>query len=108
LKGLGSPVRQAQGNRRTGITGSHNDLEAQRLIGEGLKVLGVEREDLAKLPKGSAVKIAIAVLVKQRTVVTNAWIARELHMGAATRVSSYCSTHHSRDDVRKLLKKIKM
>jgi len=108
LEKLDMPVRQEQGNSRRGITGSHNEQEAERLIGEGLKALGVDRRDLAKLPKGCAVKIAIASVVKQRTVVTNAWIAAELHMGAATRVSSYCAEQNMRAEVKKLVKKVNM
>ena len=108
LENLDKPVRREQGNSRRGITGSHNEQEAERLIGEGLKALGMDRRDLAKLPKGSAVKIAIASVVKRRTVVTNAWIAAELHMGAATRVSSYCAEQNMRTEVKMLVKKIDM
>jgi hypothetical protein len=60
------------------------------------------------LPKGSAVKVATASVVKQRTVGTNAWIAAELHMGAASRVSSYCAKQNMRTDVKKLVKKLTM
>lgn len=108
LERLEVPVRQEQGNSRSGITGSHSEQEAKRLIGEGLKALGVDRKDLSTLPKGSAVKIAIASVVKQRTVVTNAWIAAELYMGAASRVSSYCAKQNMRTDVKKLVKKLTM
>jgi len=108
LERMETPVREEQGNSRHGIARSHNEQEAQRLIAKGLKELGIDRQDLAKLPKGSAVKIAIASVVKERTVVTNAWIAVQLHMGAATRVSSYCAAQNSRADIKKHVKTIRM
>jgi len=106
LDRLESPVRQEHGNSRSGISGSHNEREAERLIALGLKELGMDREDLQKLPKGSAQKIALASVVKQRTLVTNAWLAAQLRMGAATRVSSYCGAYTLQGDIKKLVKKL--
>ena len=108
LERLEAPVRQEHGNSRRGISGSHNEQEAERLVAQGLKELGVDRRDLPKLAKGNSVKIAIACVVKQRTVVTNAWLAAELHMGAATRVSSYCAEQNMQADVKKLVEKVAM
>ena len=108
LERLEAPVRQAQGNSRHGLAGSHNEQEAERLITKGLKELGIDRRDLPKLPKGSAAKIAIASVVKQRTVVTNAWLAAQLHMGAATRVCSYCAEQNLTTEVKRLVKAINM
>jgi REP element-mobilizing transposase RayT len=87
---------------------SHNEKEAEKLIVAALKEMGIMPGDLEKLPKGSAQKIAIATVVKQRTAVTNAWLAERLNMGAATRVSRYCGSFSERDDIKELIQKIKM
>jgi len=97
-----------QGNSRRGIAGSHNEQEAERLIAGALVALGIQTDDLQKLPKGSAKKIAIASVVKRRTAVTNAWLANKLHMGAATRVSFYCGEHNQTDEIKALIKRVKM
>ena len=65
-------------------------------------------EDLRDLPKGSAKKIALATLVKQRTSVTNAWLSERLNMGAATRVSWNCGHTSGRRDVKKFIKLIEI
>ena len=108
LERLESPVRQEHGNSRSGIAKSHTEREAEKLIAIGLEAMGINRGDLHKLPKGSVQKIAIASVVKQRTVVTNAWIAAQLHMGAASRVSAYCGVHSLQREIRKLVNKINM
>ena len=74
----------------------------------GLKALGISAVDLPKQPKGSAEKIALASVARQRTSVTNAWLAERLSMGAATRVSQYCGEAAGRSDIQKFAKKIEM
>jgi REP element-mobilizing transposase RayT len=108
LEKLESPGRQEHGNSRSGRARSHTEREAGKLIAIGLKAMGINCGDLHKLPKGSVQKIAIASVVKQRTVVTNAWIAARLHMGAASRVSAYCGAHSMRGEIKGLVKKITM
>ena len=81
----------------------HDEAEAERLIRKGLQILGMK--DLDGQAKGSAVKIALAAMVKSRTVVTNLWIARRLQMGDPSRVSRYCAEAGNRSDVRRISKK---
>ena len=64
-------------------------------------------KDLDGQAKGSAVKIALADMVKSRTVVTNLWIARRLQMGDSSRVSRYCAEDGSRCDVQRIAKRLK-
>lgn len=108
LEKLEAPARQEHGNSRSGIAKCHTESEAEKLISIGLKATGISRGDLHKLPKGSVQKVAIASVVKQRTVVTNAWIAGQLHMGAASRVSAYCGVHPLRREIRELINQINM
>jgi hypothetical protein len=108
LEKLISPESSARANNARAITKCHNELEAGRLLAIGLARLGIKAEDLRNLPKGSAKKIALATLVKQRTIVTNAWLAERLNMGAATRVSWNCGHASGRRDVKKFIKRIEI
>jgi len=81
------------------ILAAHNEQEAERLMAAGLESVGLRVEDLATMRKGDPRKIAVAAVVKRRTIMGNEWIARGLHMGAAGRVSRYCSEAGSRADV---------
>jgi hypothetical protein len=68
----------------------------------------VGRAELEGLPKGNGQKIAIATVIRKRTVMTNGWIARKLHMGDPSRVCRYCSGADRRPEIRKLVKKLEM
>ena len=106
LGGTSASCAYGAGKQQGGIAGSHNEQEAERRIAGALKALKIDSSDLPKLPKGSAKKIAIASVVKRQTAVTNAWLAEWLHMGAATRVSSYCGEQNLTEEIKKLVKKI--
>ena len=56
---------------------------------KGLDVveLPMEREKLAKLCKGDLRKVIVAVVVRERTPVTNRWLAERLAMGHTGAVS---------------------
>ena len=90
------------------IQHSHDEKEAMRLIESGLKALKLTRQQLWTLPKGDSRKIAVAFVVKKRTVMTNGWIAGLLNMGAPSRVSRYCSQAEARADVKGHIKKLQM
>jgi len=85
---------------------SHDEKEALRLIEGGLKGLRLNRQQLATLPKGDSRKIAIAFLVKKRTVMTNGWISEQLIMGSPSRVSRHCSQAEAREDVKSHIKRL--
>lgn len=61
--------------------------EARGLFEKGQRGLGLQREDLAGLKMGDARKAVIAALIRRRTTVPTARIARELGLGHASRVS---------------------
>jgi len=88
------------------ILAAHNEQEAERLIVAGLKVVGLRGENLVERAKGDPRKIAVAATVRRRTPVSNEWLARRLHMGAAGRVSRYCTEATSRPDVVRLMRSI--
>jgi REP element-mobilizing transposase RayT len=70
---------------------SHGEDEASRLFAAGLAALGLSEAELAGLAKGDARKLALAAFIRERTAVPNAWLARALHAGHASRVSRACS-----------------
>ena len=108
LEKLKSSESSAWANSESAITKSHDEQEAGRLVALGLAELGIKAEDLGKMPKGCAEKIALARVIKQRTSVTNAWLADRLKMGAATRVSWNCGHSSARQDVKHFINRIEM
>lgn len=66
---------------------SHNDDEAGRLLRSGLQHYGLDSTQLGQLRKNDPRKLALARLIRQRTTVTNQWIARALAMGHPCAVS---------------------
>jgi REP element-mobilizing transposase RayT len=79
----------------------HGINEARRLLELGLRSLGLQSEELAGLKKGDERKAAIAALIRRHTAVPTAWIAKELALGHASRVS-----HCVRDAPPELLRKL--
>ena len=90
------------------IQHSHDEKEAVRLIESGLKGLNLTRQQLATLPKGDSRKIAIAFIVKKRTVMTNGWISGQLIMGSPSRVSRHCIQAEARADVKSHIERLQM
>lgn len=75
---------------RTGEAVKDRSLnEAKRLVREGLPHLGLPepKAKLAALRKGDPRKVWLAMLLRTRTVASNAWIAERLAMGEAASVS---------------------
>jgi len=98
------------GDRRSRgqIRDSHDEREAHRLVAVGLREFGLSVGELELLPKGDARKIAIAFMIKRQTIMGNEWIARELAMGVASRVSRYCTEGEQRREIRQLVSRIEM
>ena len=93
LDGAGEKLRRPQ---RTAVDASvqrdHGLDEARRLLDEGLRCLGVDREELARLKKGDPRKAALAVRIRTRTTVPNAWIAEQLQLGHLSRLNRCAQT----------------
>jgi hypothetical protein len=80
--------------RRKGTCGDdlacdYGERDAERLVAEGARVLGISAEpgDLALMKKGDERKALLAALLRQKTGVATAWIARRLAMGHPGSVS---------------------
>jgi putative transposase len=94
------PKRRSARDAR--VRREHGEEEARRLVTAALDRLEMRREDLASMRKGDSRKLAITALVRQRTTVSNTWLAENLHLGHASRVSQA-----ARDpEAQKLAKKV--
>jgi REP element-mobilizing transposase RayT len=77
-------IRRVEGAER-----DHGEREAQRMVKEGSRLLGLplDKAELACLRKSDARKIQLAILLRTHTTVSNRWIAQKLAMGHPGSVS---------------------
>ena len=80
-----------EGKRRDSFSGAgaalHDEKEAERFLSRGLEVLGIDGRSLTEMKKGTDEKAALAWLIRNRTTVSNRWIADRLYTGHPGRVS---------------------
>lgn len=85
-----SPEQAASGRSRSGEEiRDHGEKQAARIVREGIKKLGLlaGASALADLPKSDARKILLAGLLREKTSMSNAWIASRQVMGHPGSVS---------------------
>ena len=68
-------------------TGPHDQSRAEEMLDSGLNLLGLQAEDLPRLPKGQKEKMVLAWWLYGRTTVNRRWLAQRLTMGYETRIS---------------------
>lgn len=66
---------------------AHGESEAERMVGQGLKALGLDKQWLVAKPKGTAEKRVLAWWLRQRTTVGRRWVGQRLCMGEESGVS---------------------
>lgn len=66
----------------------HDECEAERIIRQGLDLLGLVADDLTGMQKSAPEKQVLAWVVRKCTCVSNRWIAEHLKMGVATNLSN--------------------
>lgn len=68
---------------RDGVARSHDEAEAKALAKGALEAQGVDpdQKSLKELRKGDPRKVLVAVLLRERTSVSNRWIVERLAMG---------------------------
>ena len=89
-----SAARAPSGRSRSGgVIRDHGEKEATRIIRNGMKALGVPSgvAALAALPKSDKRKVILACLLREKTCVSNDWIASRLSMGHPGSVSRMIS-----------------
>jgi REP element-mobilizing transposase RayT len=101
-------------NKRESYSGmaiaKHDEAQAEELVQNGMKVLGITEDDLEKQRKGSRDKCLLAWRVQAETLVTQNWISARLRMGRASSVGTYAkrvreSNHPDVQRLRKALEK---
>jgi len=66
---------------------AHGTEEAERVLAEGLAILGLKNRDLRQAPKGRAEKQVLAWWLRQETIVGRRWVSERLGMGEESGVS---------------------
>jgi putative transposase len=88
LKLLKATIQKGRGPSYMGeAKRAHGESQAERLLEQGLEVLGVEPQGLAQNPKGMAEKQVLAWWLRQRTTVGRRWVSERLWMGEESGVS---------------------
>ena len=86
---------------RSGLVHRAHDLEeAERIVREGLVVLGIGEADLETRRSSDPAKVVLARAIRAKTSVQLAWIAQRLKMGSASYVSKQLG-HAERAGTRK-------
>ena len=78
---------RSRGYRGSPESRAHGEKEALRLLAEGLQAAGLDARELGRLKGSDARKVAIALVIRQRTTVRLGWIAERLSMRSATNAS---------------------
>lgn len=82
-----------ESKRRESFSGedvkTHDEIEAEHLVGLGMQALSLTEDDLVQLIKSAPAKYAIAWLVRKNTSVRTRWIKERLKMGSATNFADY-------------------
>ena len=68
---------------------THDESQAEKLIAEGMKNLGIGKSDLGAMIKNSPEKYALAWLARRNTCVSTGWIKARLGMGKATNFAEF-------------------
>lgn len=84
-----------KGRRRESHVGpakaAHGEAAAQRRLEKALPSLGLEMEELKRLPKSAPEKVALAWWLREGATVSLRWVGERLEMGHYTRVTKAVS-----------------
>ena len=89
-----------QGKRKETYKGDEIQAhdEAGRLLGVGLKTLGLKEQELDRMAKGAQEKQILAGWLRKKTVVSREWISLELKMGDVSKVTQATRNVDTRND----------
>lgn len=79
--------RKAMG---AGVAREHGEAAARGMLAAAFAALELTGEAMEQMPKNDPRKMAVGKWIKSATLVSNQWIAKQLNMGDASRVSRYC------------------
>jgi hypothetical protein len=87
--------KAAQGRRKESHSGgakrAHDENAAERSLEQGLRELGLSRQELETMAKGAPEKVVLAWWLRDRTTVSLRWVSERLGMGHYTRASQAIS-----------------
>ncbi len=86
-KWLAKQLSRDSDNLRAGQRTAHDEIEAERLLKEALKVLGLSEDELLALKSTKKEKQAAVWLLKKYTTSEVRWLAERLNMGHRTNAS---------------------
>ena len=103
----GKVAGRKRASYQTGALRAHDEVQAARLLGEGLERLELSAGAAVQLKQSDPRKQALAWLVKSQTVVADEWIAARLQMGDRSNISRAVSAFRSpTDPERRRLRKL--
>lgn len=76
----------------------HDERAAERLVGKGLKALGMKEAEFLGERKGSLAKCALAWYVHANAMVSHEWISNRLQMGSPLGMSLYLARMKNASD----------
>ena len=105
----GSKLLSKKGSHATAPVKCHGEGEAERMVVRGLEELGLANDagELIQARKGDPRKIALASVVRDRTSVSNKWLAHRLAMGHSRSVSCLIRQGNENSQIRKLCSKLR-
>jgi len=80
-------ARRSRAFRRSPEQLAHGEVQARKLLAEGLAAAGLDKKTLKKLPANDPGKVLLAAVLWKNTTVGQTWIAGELEMKNAANVS---------------------
>jgi REP element-mobilizing transposase RayT len=83
----GLTARKNQTYQSAAVAKAHDQVEAKRLLEEGLAAAELQPDALGRLPGSEIRKVALADLLLRQTLVRQSWIADRLGMRSAANVS---------------------
>ena len=90
-----------------GALRAQDEVQAVRLLSDGLERLGLSAAAVVKLKQSDPRKQALAWLMKSQTIVADEWIAARLQMGDRSNISRAVSAFRSpADRERRRLRKL--
>jgi len=105
----GSKALRRTGSHQGAATREHGEAEAEKLVMLGLEHVGLvdpPEGRMVRTRKGDPRKVAIAIVVKSRTIVSNEWLAQRLEMGHSRAMSRLIRHGREIPEILKLSQKL--
>lgn len=102
LVGAGYRKTAARSYKSAPEVKEHGERAAEQLLERAFSALRTDEAAIASWPRGDRRKVLLAALLRQRTTVSNGWIAERLKMASAANVSQRVRMANSSQLVKRL------